>query len=68
LNFPDTDLDVVPLTARDRKDLDFVACHADMIGYSFVQSTEDIALLQEELAQRIAADQPQPAVVLKIET
>jgi pyruvate kinase len=36
LNFPDTDLDVVPLTAKDRKDLDFVACHADMIGYSFV--------------------------------
>jgi pyruvate kinase len=68
LNFPDTDLDVVPLTAKDRKDLDFVACHADMIGYSFVQSAEDVALLQEELAQRIAADQPLPAVVLKIET
>jgi pyruvate kinase len=68
LNFPDTDLDVVPLTAKDRKDLDFVARHADMIGYSFVQSAEDVALLQEELVQRIAADQPMPAVVLKIET
>ena len=68
LNFPDTDLDVVPLTAKDRQDLDFVACHADMIGYSFVQSAEDVALLQEALAQRIGADQPMPAVVLKIET
>jgi pyruvate kinase len=68
LNFPDTDLVVVPLTAKDRKDLDFVACHAGMVGYSFVQSAEDVALLQDELAQRIAADQPMPALVLKIET
>ena len=68
LNFPDTDLAVVPLTAKDRKDLDFVAGHADMVGYSFVQSAEDVALLQDELARRIAADQPMPAMVLKIET
>jgi pyruvate kinase len=68
LNFPDTVLDVVPLTAKDRKDLDFVARHADMIGYSFVQSAADVALLQEALAQRVSADQPRPALVLKIET
>jgi pyruvate kinase len=68
LNFPDTDLPVVPLTTKDRKDLDFVAGHADMVGYSFVQSAEDVALLQDELAQRRAADQSMPAVVLKIET
>src|SRR5262245_10719205 len=68
LNFPDTDLAVVPLTAKDRKDLDFVAGHADMVGYSFVQSAADVALLQDELARRLAADQPMPAVVLKIET
>jgi pyruvate kinase len=68
LNFPDTDLAVVPLTAKDREDLDFVASHADMIGYSFVQTAEDVALLQDELAFRIALDQPMPALVLKIET
>jgi pyruvate kinase len=68
LNFPETDLDVVPLTAKDRKDLDFIVCYADMIGYSFVQSAADVALLQEELAQRIAVDRPLPALVLKIET
>jgi pyruvate kinase len=39
-----------------------------MVGYSFVQSAEDVTLLQEELARRIPADQPVPAVVLKIET
>ena len=68
LNFPDTDLAVVPLTAKDCRDLDFIASHADMIGYSFVQSAEDVALLQDELASRIAPDQPMPALVLKIET
>jgi pyruvate kinase len=68
LNFPDADLDVVPLRAQDRKDFDFVACHADMIGYSFVQSAEDVALLHEEVAQQMTADQPMPAIVLKIET
>jgi pyruvate kinase len=68
LNFPDTDLTVVPLTTEDRKDLDFVARRADMVGYSFVQSADDVALLQAELAQRLAADQSMPAMVLKIET
>jgi pyruvate kinase len=68
LNFPDTDLAVVPLTAKDREDLDFVSRHADMVGYSFVQSAEDVTLLQEELAQRLAVGQPMPALVLKIET
>jgi pyruvate kinase len=68
LNFPNTDLAVLPLTVKDRQDLDFIVCRADMVGYSFVQSAEDVALLQEELAQRIAAGQPMPAPVLKIET
>jgi pyruvate kinase len=68
LNFPDTDLEVVPLTPKDLKDLDFVVRHADMVGYSFVQSAEDVALLQDALAQRIAGGQPMPAMVLKIET
>jgi pyruvate kinase len=68
LNFPDTDLEVRPLTAKDLKDLDFVARHADMVGYSFVQTAADVALLQEELARRTAASGREVALVLKIET
>ena len=67
LNFPDTDLQLSPLTDKDRQDLDFVAAHADIVGYSFVQSADDIKLLQQELAARM----PQPreiAIVAKIET
>ncbi len=36
LNFPDSLLNLSPLTSKDRQDLDFVAAHADLIGYSFV--------------------------------
>ena len=68
LNFPDTDLNIAALTAKDRDDLAFVVRHADMIGYSFVQSAADVVLLQDELAQQLPADRPGPALVLKIET
>ncbi len=68
LNFPDTMLNLSPLTAKDRQDLDFVAVHADLIGYSFVQKAADIELLQLELRQRLGNEVPLPAVIAKIET
>jgi len=67
LNFPGTDLQLSPLTAKDRQDLDFVAAHADIVGYSFVQTAADIKLLQQELAARMT--QPREmAIMAKIET
>ncbi|HYN39211.1 MAG TPA: pyruvate kinase, partial [Rhodospirillales bacterium] len=67
INFPGTTLTVSPLSAEDLEDLDFVAEHADMVGYSFVQSKEDVALLQAELEKR-RAGRPPLAIVAKIET
>lgn len=67
LNFPDLDLTIPPLTDKDLVDLDFVAAHADIIGYSFVQRTADVARLQAELAKRLG-EKPLPPVVLKVET
>jgi pyruvate kinase len=67
LNLPGTDLAIVPLTAKDRADLAVVAQHADMVGYSFVQSADDVALLQDALADHVGDRKP-PALVLKIET
>jgi pyruvate kinase len=66
LNFPDTLLPLDPLTPKDLHDLDFVATHADIIGYSFVQTAADIELLQAELATRCADNAP--AIVAKVET
>lgn len=68
LNFPGTALRVTPLTARDRRDLAFVAGHADLIGYSFVQHPADIALLLDALAGCGAPARCAPGLVLKIET
>ena len=63
LNFPDTVLPLSPLTEKDLSDLDFVATHADIIGYSFVQRPADIELLQQELDKRCGK---LPAIVAKI--
>lgn len=67
LNFPTIDLHLPPLTAKDFQDLDFIAEHADLVGFSFVQEPADIELLQDHLAVR-RGDRPKQAIVLKIET
>jgi pyruvate kinase len=67
LNFPDTALDLPPLTEKDIHDLDFVAENADLVGFSFVQRPSDITLIQRELAARRGGRPVQP-LVIKIET
>jgi pyruvate kinase len=68
LNFPNTILPLSPLTQKDLQDLNFVATHADIIGYSFVQRSADIELLQHELDNRSGGRSCRPAIVAKIET
>lgn len=67
-NLPAVEIDIPALTEEDRAALDFVVGRADMIGYSFVQTPEDIRLLVEEVDKRLAPDGARPALVLKIET
>jgi pyruvate kinase len=66
INLPDSDLSALPaMTAKDIRDLEFVAKHADLIGMSFVHRPEDIEQLRERLEAFGAVDK---GVVLKIET
>lgn len=67
LNFPDLDLQIPPLTAKDLVDLDFIAEQADVVGLSFVQRPADVRLLQMELAKRLGK-KPLPPLILKVET
>ena len=67
INFPDSALRVSPLTQEDRSALDFAAEHADIVGYSFVQRPDEIALLQDELEKR-RPGKPPMAIVAKVET
>ena len=65
INFPDTDLRIPALTAKDREDLAFVVQHADIVNMSFVRSAQDVADLLAEL-QTLGADSVD--ITLKIET
>lgn len=65
MNFPDTVLDLPALSNKDLDDLDFICRHADLIGFSFVESIADIELLMEQLQQYSALHLP---IIAKIET
>ncbi|MDR2211999.1 MAG: hypothetical protein LBE21_00015 [Pseudomonadales bacterium] len=67
LNFPNTELNIPALTAQDLKHLDFISAEADGVGLSFVQSADDVALLQDALAAR-RSDWWRLALIMKIET
>ena len=71
INFPDTDLHLSSLTTKDQQDLDFIINHAekvDIIGYSYVQTAQDIQLLQQELTTKLPENSPTLAIIAKIET
>ncbi len=68
LNFPDVELPLQPLTSKDLLDLDFVAAHTDLVGYSFVQRPADLDLLIGELQGRAGARAGAIGIVAKIET
>lgn len=65
INLPDSQLDLPALTDKDITDLDTVAKVADMVGLSFVQKPQDVALLRTHL-HRLKRDDM--GLVLKIET
>ena len=66
INFPDTILGFSGLTAKDKADLPFVAKHADIVNFSFVNRKEDVKELHAALTNLASLDSL--AVVLKIET
>ena len=65
INVPESNLKVASLTAADLENLEFIAKHADLLGYSFVRTEEDVRDLQARLAKLGATNL---GIVLKIET
>ncbi len=65
INFPEAEFNLPPLTQKDLTDLDFVCEHADLVGFSFVETLADMEQLMSELAKRKASELP---VIAKIET
>ena len=67
VNLPGRSLDLPALTDADRARLGSVMDLADMVGFSYVQTPEDVRALLAALRAE-AGPRPLPAVVLKIET
>ncbi len=65
INFPDTNLSVRSLTDFDRSVLPLVAREADLVGFSFVRSAEELAELQSLLHQY---GDTSPDIIVKVET
>lgn len=63
INFPDSVLSTHALTEYDLACLSFIQQHADIVGYSFVRNTQDMAQLQQALGL-----EHQLGLVIKIET
>lgn len=64
INLPDTRLNLPSLTEQDIALLPFVCANADIVGYSFVRTPEDVEMLYQELAKY---KRPDLGVVFKIE-
>lgn len=64
INLPDTKLNLPALTEKDIENLPFICNNADIVGYSFVRTANDVQYLYEQLDQNNAKDL---GVVFKIE-
>ncbi len=64
INLPDTYLQLPSLTDDDVSNLSFIAEHADIVGYSFVRTANDVTLLMDFLSKLNRMD---IGIVLKIE-
>jgi len=66
INLPSSKLSVSGLTPKDKKDLEFVVQHADVVNLSFVNKVQDVKDLLTELKQLKASKKL--GIILKIET
>lgn len=65
INVPESELQLPPLTSNDLRALEFIATHADMVGYSFVRDAHGVRELRRRLAELGGKN---VGIVLKIET
>ena len=65
INLPESKIHIKGLTEKDKKDLRFIAKHADIVNLSFVNHVENVSALHQELKKLKAKHL---GVMLKIET
>jgi pyruvate kinase len=65
VNFPQTNLDLAGITAKDQEDLPFIVEHAEAVALSFVRQPADVIALHKELSKY---PDRKTGIVIKIET
>jgi len=65
INLPETQIDLPALTAEDLENLKFIVEHADLVGYSFVRTEDDVKQLLRHLRELKGESL---GIILKIET
>jgi pyruvate kinase len=65
INLPESQFPLAALTEKDRRDLAFVAQHADLVALSFVSSAADVEQLRQKISRLTDRELP---IILKIET
>ena len=68
LNFPNNQFVFDSLDQKDKNDIAFACEHADIIGCSFVNSGQDIQLIQEEIKKNLGDESKSMGLMAKIET
>lgn len=68
VNFPSTNFDMNLITEKDRACIEFACKHADIIGFSFVKSRQDIKEIRKELAKHLGDKAKDMPIMVKIET
>ncbi|MBX2963110.1 MAG: pyruvate kinase [Cyclobacteriaceae bacterium] len=66
INLPDSELTIDALTKKDLSYIPFICKYADMVGYSFVGTPDDLDHLRNELRKHVHENRL-PAIILKIE-
>jgi pyruvate kinase len=64
INFPESALNISPLTKFDEECLPFICEYGDLLGFSFVRNRADLVLLQHKLKK---LTETPPRLIIKIE-
>jgi pyruvate kinase len=68
INFPNTIFDLDLISEKDRQDIAYVCQNADIIGFSFVKTPQDVEEIQAELRRNLGDKAGEMPIMLKIET
>lgn len=68
VNFPNSNFSLSILSEKDKQDMAFAVEHADIVGFSFIKTAEDMATVQNALKELVGERADEIPLMAKIET